>query len=280
MGYRIRKQLIIIAIIVIFLALVGTGVYLKYFRPVPTCFDGIQNQNEEGIDCGGSCISCERLTIKDIQINWVKFLWLENNGYDLVAKISNPNPNFGLGQLTYIFKLYNAAGQEIKEQRGNSFILPGQEKYLIEGNVTAAETLGKIDLVIGKVAQEDWQKFNEEYSLPNIYVLNKEFKSLDDQSGVSQFSGIIKNDSAFDFDKIIVSIILFDTGKQILGVNKTEANTVLAGEERYFSALWFSPIKKEALNSIEVQAETNLLSNENFVRKYGVPEKFQEYPTK
>ncbi len=24
-----------------------------------TCFDGIQNQNEEGIDCGGSCLKCE-----------------------------------------------------------------------------------------------------------------------------------------------------------------------------------------------------------------------------
>ena len=27
--------------------------------PIPTCFDGIQNQNETGIDCGGVCPECE-----------------------------------------------------------------------------------------------------------------------------------------------------------------------------------------------------------------------------
>ncbi len=280
MGYRIRKQLIIVLIILFVLGLIGFGVYWFYFRQAPTCADGIQNQNEEDIDCGGPCaVSCERLTIKDIQVGWVKYLRLEDNRYDLAAKINNPNPNFGLSQFSYVFKTYNSSGSEIKEQRGTGFILPDQEKYLIEGNVMVSEAISRVDLVVEKVPNENWQKINAEYRLPSIYVLNKEFKSLDDQPEVSQASGLIKNDSAFDFDSIAVSIILFDAEKQVIGVNKTEARTVLAGEERYFSALWFTLINGQ-VSSIDMRAETNLLSDENFISKYGAPEKFQEYQTK
>ncbi len=278
MGYRLRKQLIITLIPIIVLGLIGFGVYWRYWRPLPSCFDKIQNQGEESVDCGGPCIPCERLTIKDVQVEWVKFLRLEDNRYDLVARISNPNPNFGLAKLNYIFKIYNSTGQDIKEQRGNSFILPGQEKYLIEGNISVSESIADIELTVEKSSNEDWQKINADYRLPNIYVLNKEFKSLTNQPGVSQASGVIKNDSAFDFDNIVVSIILFDSSGGIVGVNKTEAHTVLAGEERYFSALWFTPINGQVA-SLEMQADTNLLSDENFIQKYGVPEKFQEYPS-
>lgn len=276
MGYRPRKQLIIISIPIIILGLIGFGIYWRYWRPVPTCFDNIQNQQEESVDCGGPCISCERLTIKDIQVSWIKYLSLGNNYYDVVAKITNPNPNFGLSQINYIFKIYDSSGELLKEQKGTSFILPDQEKYLVEAGLTLSGTVSRVDLTIEKTAPEFWQKINADYRPPNIYVSNKEFKALENQLGVSQASGLIKNDSAFDFDKIIVSIILFDDANQIIGVNRTEAWTVLAGEERYFSALWFTPLNSQVA-SMDMRAETNLLSNENFISKYGVPEKFQEY---
>jgi hypothetical protein len=278
MGYRLRKQLTVIFIILFVLGLIGFIIYWQNYRTLPTCFDKIQNQEEESADCGGPCISCERLTIKDVQVEWAKFLLLQENQYDLIAKIVNPNPNFGLAQINYTFKLYNSSGEEIKEQNGSSFILPGEEKYLIEGGMAVQDVPGGVDLVIEKADITDWQKFNADYSLPNIYILNKEFKPVDNQPGVSQASGLIRNDSAFDFDKIIVSIVLFDGSGQIIGVNKTQANTVLAGEQRYFSALWYTPISGQVA-SVEMQADTNLLSDENFISKYGVPEKFQQYPT-
>ncbi len=31
-------------------------------KPCPSCFDGIQNQGEEGVDCGGPCRPCTTLT--------------------------------------------------------------------------------------------------------------------------------------------------------------------------------------------------------------------------
>ncbi len=276
MGYRFRKQIIIILIIVLILAVIATLVYFAYFRVLPTCFDGKQNQSEEGVDCGGSCISCERLTIRDLGALWVKYLPLEKNRYYLVAMVVNPNPNFGLGQFSYSFVFYDSAGHQTGEQKGKDFILPNQNKYLIAGNVDVGQNFSRVELKINKPSKADWQKFSSEYQLPSIYVQDKQFKYLEDQPGVAQASGTMKNDSAFDFDKISVSIILFNADKQIIAVNRAEAHAVLTGEARYFSAMWSTPINGQVA-SMDIQAETNLLSDANFMRKYGIPEKFQEY---
>ncbi|MBU1102453.1 hypothetical protein KJ853_02240 [Patescibacteria group bacterium] len=280
MGYRVRKQLMIVLIVIIILALIGAGVYLAFFRQAPTCFDGIQNHNEEGVDCGGPCtFSCERLTIKDIQVSWVKFFPLNSGKYDLAAYLINPNPNFGLSKLNYTFRLFGSAGELIKEQFGESFILPNQKKYLIEGGVNISEKVAKAELFLSSVPKEEWKKINENYSLPALYVYNKQFGFLENPPGAFEVSGLIKNDSAFNFENIVVSVILLDGDRRIVGVNKTEARTILAGEDRYFLTFWPASIGEELLESLEseIQVETNLLSDDNFMRKYGVPEKFQEY---
>ena len=285
MDYRQRKQIIIISILAVGLILILAGAYFKWFYNAPTCFDGKQNQKEEDVDCGGPCqVSCEQMTIKKIEVEWAKAILLKEKSYDLVAKISNPNPNYGLSQFKYTFKIYDGAEQLILEQKGNDFILPAQSKYIIAGNVNIDNKAEKAELVIDEPQKTDWQKLKPDYENPDIYVRDKQFKFLESgggssvsQTGTAQASGIIKNNSAFDFDRIGVFVVLFDEDKNIIGVNKTEARTIMAGEERYFSTLWFSPLSGE-VKSAEMQAETNLFLDENFMRRYGASEKFQEYP--
>ncbi len=278
MNYRFRKQLFIIILFLVVIAAIATAFYFLKIRKAATCFDGIQNQNEKDVDCGGICaLSCELLTIKPIEISWAKFISLENESYDLVASINNPNPNFGVSNLKYTFKIYDVSGNKSKGRSNPSYILANGHKYVIEGGVDVGQAVGKVELTIETVAQKDWSRINEEYRAPNIYVMNREFSMMSNPPGASQITGLIKNDSTFDFNSIDVSVLLFDSDKKIIGVNKTEARTVLAGEQRYFSTIWFSPIDKDAISSVDIQAETNILSDENFMSRYGKPEKFQEY---
>ena len=73
-----------------------------------------------------------------------------------------------------------------------------------------------------------------------------------------------------------MAVILFNAKKEIIGVNKTEVYTVPAGEDRYFSVLWFSPLSGE-VSSVDMMADTNLFSDSNFMKRFGTQEKFQEY---
>ena len=37
--------------------------YSKIFKTIESCSDGIQNQNESEIDCGGPCDPCRKFTL-------------------------------------------------------------------------------------------------------------------------------------------------------------------------------------------------------------------------
>lgn len=282
MDYRRKKQIIIASILALVLILLAVGAYFKWFYAAPTCSDKKQNQGEQGTDCGGPCaISCELLTVKNLQVEWAEAIFLKDGFYDLAAKVENINPNYGLGRFNYTFKLFDDGNQLLAQKQGSSFILPNQKKYVIETNVALSKKPASAQLVIDESPKTDWQRLKDSFETPNIYVRDKQFKYLENQPdkpqiGVAQASGIIENASNFDFDKIIVSVVLFDEKKEIIGVNKTEAYTIPAGQERYFSTLWFSPLAGE-VKSADMLADTNLFSDDNFMRRYGEQEKFQQY---
>ena len=278
MNYRVRKQINIVLILALFLCLVGTAVYFRYFKLEPTCFDNKRNQNEEGVDCGGPCFSCERLTIRQPKIDWFEIAPLNESQYDLIAQISNPNPNFGLVKLNYAFKYYSASDFLLGEKKGETYILPNQTKYLVEAGINVSQPIERTEIVLAEAPKAEWQRLTSDFELPDLYVYNKQFKILENQPAKAEASGIIKNKSVYDFDKVQIAVVLFDESKKVIGVNKTEARTILAGEERYFSTLWFNQFKKE-MKSAEFQVDTNLFSQNNFMRRYGAQEKFQEYQT-
>ena len=115
MLYRLRKQVSILFVVFLFLALVMTGVYYAFLKPAPTCFDNIKNQDEEEIDCGGtSCIACEIKTLKQVEVTWAQLIPLGQNTYDLAAKIKNPNPNFGTTYVNYEFMLYSSSDRNAR----------------------------------------------------------------------------------------------------------------------------------------------------------------------
>ena len=281
MDYRRKKQAIIVSILALVLVLILTGAYYKWFYQRATCFDNKQNQNEGGVDCGGSCaMSCEILTVKKLEVEWVKAIFLKDGVYDLAAKITNPNPNFGLEKFDYVFSLFDADNQLLAKKEGSSFVLPNQAKYLVEVNIALAVRPAKAELVIAEPVRTNWRRLRNGFQAPDMYVHDKQFKILGSEEGAqlasAQVSGIIKNNSDFDFDKVSLAVLLFDAKKEIVGVNRTEAYTIPAGEERYFSVLWFSPFNGE-VKSMDVLADTNLFSDSNFMKRYSEPEKFQEY---
>jgi len=87
-----RKFIIITGTIIIFLFILGTIFYFV-FKPNESCFDGIQNQNETDIDCGGDCVSCEVKELEDIVVvDGPKFL-KQGGKYFIYQKVLNSNNN-------------------------------------------------------------------------------------------------------------------------------------------------------------------------------------------
>jgi len=273
MTRRAAKQLIIA--LIFFFILSGFGFLVYYLsQPAPSCSDNIQNQSEEGIDCGGPCPPCQLVYIKDIEVLWTKAIATQGDFYDLAAQIKNPNQNYGSGQVPYQFELTDSENNLISRSAGSTFILPNQTKYLLQIKIASSRPVSQLKLSFGEI---EWQTI-EDYQPPQLFIQQKEYRLLTSQElGFSQVKGILINKTNFDFAQISLDILLFDAARQLLALNTTEIRALLAGQERDFVATWFKKITGQVA-FVEVEAETNIFDPTNYLPpEKGEPEKFQEY---
>jgi len=273
MSRRTKKQIIIGFIFLLILAGFGFLIYSGYIKPEPSCNDGIKNQDEEDIDCGGSCDSCELINIKELEVLSVKVVASQDNFYDLAAQIKNPNQNYGSGNVLYQFELYDSNDNLIIQYSGSTYILPNQTKYLLKVRAESSQPVKQVKISFGEIS---WQR-PEDYQPPQLVVQQKEYRLLNAQEpGFSQVRAILINKTSFDFDKIDIDILLFDSYNRLLAINTNEIRTLLAGQERDFFATWFNQIIGQAI-LIEIEAETNIFNPDNLLKGIQERERFQEY---
>ena len=91
--YATTRRFSVIAVLV-FAVIVAIGIIWYANYTPPSCFDSKQNQDEEGVDCGGkNCIPCAN-KIAEPTILWSRFFVLKDGFVDGAALIENPNEFF------------------------------------------------------------------------------------------------------------------------------------------------------------------------------------------
>ena len=273
MTKRNIKQIIIALIFFSILFGFGFLIYSISIKPDPSCSDYVKNQGEEEIDCGGPCLPCELVHINDMEILSIKVIPARDNFYDLVAEIKNPNQNYGSGNISYKFELYDTQDNLVSEYPGSTYILPNQTKYILK---IKAESDRPVKQIKFSFVDVEWEKL-EDYQPPQLGVQQKEYRLLaDEESGFAQVRAILINKTNFDFDKIDIDILLFNSSDRLLAINTNEIRTFLAGEERDFISTWFNQINGQVV-SFEIEAETNIFDLDNYLSRTRDIEKFQEY---
>src|SRR3989344_5518059 len=81
------------------------GVYFLFFYSAATCFDGLQNGQEIGLDCGGGCVRICAFTVTPPEIVWSESFKIIDGQYNAVAYIENKNAVAASPALAYKFKL-------------------------------------------------------------------------------------------------------------------------------------------------------------------------------
>ncbi len=118
----------------IFWSIIGVSVYFIYFTVEPTCFDGIQNNAETGVDCNGSCVRICASSVIPPQVVWAESFRIVNNQYNAVAYVENKNSEAATPALAYTFKLF--AGDDVIAERSGTTILPPNSVYpIFEGRI-------------------------------------------------------------------------------------------------------------------------------------------------
>lgn len=267
---RTAKRLIIAFIFLVLISAVAYGGY-SLFHTKSTCTDGIQNQAEQGIDCGPVCGKLCEPAIQSLQVISSALVADGNTGYDFVASVFNPNSLYGAGSLPYEVILFDANHQEISRRQGTSYVLPGQSRFIVEPNVSqVAVASAEISLL-----QPTWQKVKEFNGVIDFPVKEEHFTYLGNGQTANTYEATVTNRSDFSFDQVDIVVILFGQAGEIVGVNRTSVKTINPQEDRYFKVTW--PFVLPDHTRVQIEAVTNVFENSNFLRIHGDSEKFQEF---
>jgi hypothetical protein len=261
---RSTKRGIIIAI---YISLFIGFSFLMYqvFKPAPTCTDGKRNQNEAGVDCGGVCGACEAmLPAQDLQIGETALVYGGPQQYDVLAEIYNPNDRYGASEFVYTFLVKDAQGAAIATRSGKSFILPRETKHLIEVNLPAMSIGQSVTVDIQEVK---WETFSGYRERPSLNVYSKRFDRISSGTGFGEAYGVLANESGFDFQSLIVKVILRDASGKPVALNTTEMRTVPAGERRDFRLVWPTSFPGD-VERVDTEVEADVYRSDNFIRQY------------
>lgn len=127
MSWAAQRRLIILAIVGVVLLLVIGGIAFLIFNKPASCVDGKQNQNEEGIDCGGSCGYLCTASVVPPVVSFVREFSQANGRTDVIAYLKNPNPSAAAKNVRYTVELYSVSRAVIAKKDGVVDLAPGVE---------------------------------------------------------------------------------------------------------------------------------------------------------
>ena len=145
-----RRRLIIIGGTVVVFLLLALGVTLAVLYEVPTCTDQKQNQDEQGIDCGGSCSYLCTASFEAPRVSFARPIQGANGRVDIIAYIENRNVSAEAANATFTVELYGEENILIAERKGmidlpSRSIIPVFMPGLYQGNSVATRAFLSFD---------------------------------------------------------------------------------------------------------------------------------------
>ncbi len=226
--------------------LVASFAYYFFFYKAPTCFDGIQNQNEQDVDCGGVCTKvCDFQAINPI-ILWSKSFKVKEGIYNLFALVENPNLKEEAFNVPYSFRLYDKDNVLISETMGKIDIPPRGLVPVFERTVLTNERIPVRSPLFRFTNKPVWKKVLKEQ--PNLSVSNK---VLFEKDGNTRLKATVKNNTVQTVKNIEVTGIVSDAKGNAIAVSQTIIDSLSKNSSSQVVFTW-PGLFAEKSNQIEV----------------------------
>ena len=201
----------------------------------PTCDDGVQNQNEKGIDCGGVCSRLCRSDIADPIVLWQRAFQVQPGFYSVVAYIQNPNTITEVHDISYKFQLRDDKNAVIAERTGHTFIPANQTFAIFESSL---RTGGKIAdrTTFEFTAQPVWTQLPEGQKAPNVSVSQTDF--YQSATATPQLTAVVTNNDTSAINRVEVVTILSDALGTAIGASRTYIDNLSAGGSYPITFTW------------------------------------------
>ncbi|HVY72569.1 MAG TPA: hypothetical protein VG984_00745 [Candidatus Paceibacterota bacterium] len=216
-----RRKYTYSGVVIVLLLILAYALYSSLFSAAPTCFDGRENGDEQGVDCGGSCsLLCEQQS-KQPTIAWSRSFLVGSsttngpaNVYTSAAYVQNPNVGSGAHNVAYSFQLFDADNHLIVERSGVADIPPVPVVPIIVPNInTGSRVVARTLITFAGLPA--WNLITAG-SIPRIELSNQQLTS-----DGSRLSLTLNNNTTTDAKNITVVGVLFDADGAALAASKS-----------------------------------------------------------
>lgn len=243
-----RKSLFGYGFLLVVLLVVGIPLF-KIFYIAPTCFDGRQNQNETGVDCGGKCARVCASAFFSPHVKWTQVDRISKGTYNVGAYIENPNLDGAASNVEYLFKLYDKSAHLIGERRGSVYLPAHKNTLVFESGIQTGESLpGPVTFEFTKPIE--WEKTS--FQNDGIIVSNKDFKS---DKNISTLTATLKNTTLEDYQPFYVYAVLYGVDGNQIGFSRTKTDGLKRGSTANIEFTW--PVEKVGVSTTEIIPSVN-----------------------
>ena len=221
---------------IILVILIVSAFFILYIPP--TCQDGEMNQEEDGIDCGGPCLTVCGFEIINPIIHWSRVSKMMEGVYSATALIENPNVSAEAYAVPYILKLYDDEGLLVTEHISEVFIPANKTFPIFSGGINVGNRLPT------KVTFEFTRSPNWLETAPDPEVFIENIQSFE-KNGLPRVSATISNNSVYNIENVEVVVLLLDNQDNLINSSKTFIDVIKKDSSEEVVFTWPAPFDKE-----------------------------------
>ncbi len=162
-----RRTLILIIIFSVIAAIAAITLIATLYE-TPSCADGKRNQDEAGIDCGGSCSRVCSFDATKPVVSFVRDVPGLRGRTDVVAYVENPNAASAVKGARYTVELYSESRGLLASVKGTTDLPPGGGVPLfLPGVYEGSEVVAQAFLEFDETSL-DWYRFDDTRVVPRV----------------------------------------------------------------------------------------------------------------
>ncbi|MBU6388818.1 hypothetical protein KGQ72_03015 [Patescibacteria group bacterium] len=236
MSWAARRRFIIAliagAVVVAFLTVILTATLYK----TPSCTDGVQNQGETGVDCGGPCSALCTVEQEPPTVLFTQVLPSSTGRTSIIASVENKNAGAAAKNVPYKVQLYGSDRSLIQDISGALDLPPGATvPVFIPGITTGKQAVARAFLTMASSSPQ-WFVMNAD---PRILPLVSAIK----QSGTAdapRIEATLTNPSITELTDVQTIVLVRNEQGSVIAASATIVPVIPAQGEATATFTWNS----------------------------------------
>jgi hypothetical protein len=235
MSWALGRRLIILSVIAVVFFLIVSFVWYSISYEAPSCTDGKQNQDEEEVDCGGSCPYLCNTGLVPPSVEFARPVSPQTGRTDVIAYIENANPRAAARAVLFKTVLFSQQNTIIAEKEGTvdlppSTVVPVYLPNFFSGEQAVARVFVEIDQ-----SSFRWFRYIDERVLPEIR------NTVIENTNTPRITATLRNNTANTLENVRAVITVFDERDNAIASSQTIVSLIapFADAEAIFT--WRAP---------------------------------------